>query len=142
MKKDVIWALIIGLTIGALIAVLAVRLPVLFEKKPDTGNTVKKDSPTPTNAVEVKTVFSVDSPPQNAILEKNQIKITGKAPEDTPIVIEMENDAFVVESDKNGEYSASVSLAEGGNVIYITSVDSAGNNITKSLNLFYTTEKL
>ena len=141
MKKDVILALFIGLTIGALIAILAVKLPVLIDRDEKEKITKKDDSILPSVA-QKEIRLQIKEPKDESIQDNNFVNLSGSVNPQTAVVIESELESFVVESDKNGSFSASLKLVEGGNPIYFTSIDPSGNNETKIFNLYYTTEKL
>lgn len=142
VKKEVIWALIIGLTVGGLIAILAIRLPVLLEKKSIPVKNVKQEIQTPTITIVPKNEFSITSPINNSILDKNKVEISGTSEPLIPIVLESSSELNIIESDQNGTFSEIISLVEGANEIFATSVDSAGNTQTSKLVLFFTQEKL
>lgn len=142
VKKEVVWALLIGLTVGGLIAILAIRLPVLLEKKSIPVKNVKQEMQTPTMTLIPKNEFNITSPIDNSILDNKKVEISGTSEPLIPIVLESSSDFNIIESDQNGTFSETISLEEGANEIFITSVDSSGNTQSSKLLLFYTQEKL
>lgn len=144
MKKDVLVALIIGFSIGALIALLAVRLPALLEKSESSKETTaEKVEPTPKVIVgknEVK--LEVTSPTDKSIVTEDKITISGKTDATNTLIMETPDESKILEPDKDGKFSADLTLNEGGNSIYLTAVNDQGEETAKTLTLFYTTEKL
>lgn len=142
MKKDVFVALIIGFAIGAGIAVLAVRLPVILENSKKTEKVAEIENPTPKVVVENNTSINITEPIDQSILDKPDINVKGTVSPPASLVIETPLDSIIVVSDKEGFFSAQLKLTEGGNPIYITSLNQKSITETKTLNLFYTSENL
>ena len=142
MKKDVVLALSFGLGLGALIAVLAVKIPLFLEnRKPDKKFQTEKKQLSPTPPV-VTTKLTIKEPSDQSILNSVDVSLKGQTDPETIVIIESPNDSQAIESDKNGSFSAKLKLSEGGNPVVVTAVDSQGNEETKTLNLFYTDEKI
>ena len=69
VKKDVLIALVIGFSIGAVIAIFAVKLPSFFEQNQKTEKTVKKEESTPTVITQKETTI-----PRRGILQISEGK--------------------------------------------------------------------
>lgn len=142
VKKDVILALILGLFLGALIAVITVRLPNFLEKKESAKKTTKVKEQIPESLPPTGLKLEITYPSDQSILDSSNVNLIGVSHPSTVLIIESVNESLVLESDKNGSFSANLKLIEGGNPVFITAVDNQGNNETKSVNLFYTSEKI
>ncbi|OGG21490.1 hypothetical protein A3B48_01710 [Candidatus Gottesmanbacteria bacterium RIFCSPLOWO2_01_FULL_40_10] len=144
MKKDVVLALLVGFVIGASIAVTAVKLPAVLDKASKASNSLSdKTEPTPTVFIaESKSQLEITSPTDLSIQTENKVSLTGKAKPASVIILETSDYSDIFETDADGSFSASINLEEGGNPVYLTTVDLSGNQETKSVTLFYTTEKL
>ncbi|OGG15782.1 hypothetical protein A3D78_04745 [Candidatus Gottesmanbacteria bacterium RIFCSPHIGHO2_02_FULL_39_14] len=143
MKKDVILALLVGFAIGSTLAVLAVKLPIVLDKqeKPKEEISQTKSEPSVIKNLK-KTSLNISQPSDQAILTKDNTTLKGNTDPSTALIIESPLESIVVEPDENGSFQASLKLTEGGNPIYVTTINESGEPETKTLTLFYTTEKL
>lgn len=142
MKKDVLVAVGVGFILGTVVALAATNLPQIIKsvKVPDVKQT---PSPTPeiTSAAQ-NPQFSIDSPKDESIIETKTIDVSGQTKGDQIILVETENDQKVIESETDGNFTTKLNLTEGVNTIYFTVYDKEGLATTKSINVYYTTEKL
>ena len=141
MKKDVLSALILGFLLGALAALVIVRLPSII-KRPDSSKlTVKNEKITPTVFAE-KTSITIDKPKDLTIFGNSKIEISGKAQKAKVLTVESYKTSLILIPDENGNFKATVDLVEGGNPLIISGNDGNGNDEIKTLNLFYTSENI
>ncbi|KKS47570.1 hypothetical protein A3J20_04130 [Candidatus Gottesmanbacteria bacterium RIFCSPLOWO2_02_FULL_42_29] len=141
MKKDVLSALVLGFLLGALAALVIVRLPSII-KRPDSSKlTVKNEKITPTVFAE-KTSITIDKPKDLTIFGNSKIEISGKAQKAKVLTVESYKTSLILIPDESGNFKATIDLVEGGNPVIISGNDGIGNDETKTLNLFYTSEKI
>lgn len=104
---------------------------------PDKQLTVlTKPSPTPKPSV----VLVVDEPTDEKIYDTKIVKLSGKTEPDAIIVILTENNEEVLNPSKTGDFSTTVSLDTGANVIQITAVAKNGDTNTIERTVSYTSE--
>lgn len=147
MKSDVIAAVIVGFVIGVGSAILAINLPSIIKKSsPLPKQTVTNTTPvipSSSQIVNSSIPFDITEPPDDSIVETKSLKIKGKTQSGNNIILVTDSDSSVTEALADGTFSLSTNLSEGGNTIYITSQNSnSGEEETKTLNIFYTPEKL
>lgn len=145
MKKEVLLAIIIGITLG-LIIMAGVKFNSL--KSIITGNekqTTIADavSPVPTSTItptpESNLTISILSPENESIIETSSVELTGKTSPLSTVVIIAEEDEIILQSGAQGEFETSVDLIGGENIIEITAYDSKGGEVKTDLTLTYTT---
>jgi hypothetical protein len=145
MKKEVLLAIIIGITLG-LIIMAGVKFNSL--KSFITGNekqTTIADavSPAPTSTItptpESDLTISILSPENESIIETSSVELTGKTSPLSTVVIIAEEDEIILQSGAQGEFETSVDLIGGENIIEITAYDSKGSEVKTDLTLTYTT---
>jgi len=142
VKKDVLLALVIGFSIGTLIAFLAIKLPLFLasENSRQTASVNPQPSPSITSAKE--NIIQISSPQDQSILSGPEFELVGKLSTGAAVIVESALDSLVLTPDKNGTFSAELKLSEGSNQIFVTAVDAASVIESKTLKLFYTSEKL
>lgn len=142
MKKDVTVAICAGFVLGIIVALTATNLPnILKIKIPTTGQT-----PSPT-APEVKTPLpnldlTVDSPKEESISDSKTATVSGHAKGGQTVLIETADNYDTPDIEASGKFTSKLDLAEGVNTVYFTLYDDNGNSIAKTVNVYYTTEKL
>lgn len=141
MKKDVLSALVLGFLLGALAALVIVRLPSIIKRSDSSKLTVKNEKITPTVFAE-KTSITIDKPKDLTIFGNSKIEISGKAQKAKVLTVESYKTSLILIPDESGNFKATVDLVEGGNPVIISGNDGNGNDETKTLNLFYTSEKI
>lgn len=143
MKKEIIIAVIIGILIGSIVAVMAVNLPKLT-----TGIKIQQSpiSPTPSISKISETIsnlsLSFDPNIDNSISEEKTINVTGTTLPKQLVFLETAYDQKAINADDSGKFSAKIDLSEGTNMIYGSVFDEDGNSISKTLTVYYTSEKL
>lgn len=138
MRNSVIIALIIIL-IG-LVAVL------VYVYRQPTGSLKTVNSPTPSTRTVVPTVTSgeqksiesglnlqVTQPSDGAIVTKSTITVSGKTTANAEIAVNDLN----LKADGQGNFSTTLMLDEGENIIAVVANDSAGNYAEKQLTVTY-----
>lgn len=142
MKKDVLLALLIGFTLGSVIAVLAVKLPLNLDSKNNKEISSVKITSSPSITSAKENIIGITSPTDQTIFTEPEFKLEGKLSTGSALIIETPLDSLVLTADNNGMFSGEFKLAEGSNRIYLTAVGNLGITESKTLNLFYTSEKL
>ncbi len=117
------------------VASVITQTPTLPTVRPTPGET-SAPSPTavpPQLPVEVPLTLTVDSPAAESIVKNKTILIRGKTSPDAVLTVGNSN----VDVDENGNFSTSVTLVEGVNVIEVLASDLAGNTRGQVLTAIY-----
>jgi len=120
MKKESTFAVILGVLMGAVVA-----LVLIFQNKQiqlEKNKTIApKTTITPSVALNNTNIqsFVILSPGEGVIVDTNSISIEGKAPNDALIVIQSPAKETILKSKKD-QFKATFPLAYGENVINIT----------------------
>lgn len=142
MKKDVLVAIGVGFILGTVVALAATNLPQIIKTlKVPIVNQPPSPTPQVTTAPQNQE-FTIDAPADESVAETKTIDISGTTRGGKMILIETATDNTTVNLDDSGRFTGKLNLTEGVNTIYVTLYDDNGNSATKTLNVYYTTEKL
>jgi hypothetical protein len=144
MKKDIIIAIIIGFFIGSIAALFAVNLPSIIKRSKTPPASLNKDINPVISSAQITAIpvtLDISEPADESLVTSKNIKINGKTQPNNIVSAISDADSDVIQSE-NGTFSLSLDLREGGNNIYLTSTNENGDEETKILTVFYTTEKL
>lgn len=140
MRKEVIFAIIIGLILG-LVILYGVQLANRSANQaaatvtaPTPGETL---TPTPTVSA-----LSIISPNDHAVVNTATIKITGKTTPGATIAIYSSEDDALVTADKDGNFTSDLKLTGGENVIKFTSLKPDQTSESIQISIIYSTAKL
>jgi hypothetical protein len=140
MRKEVILAVIIGVLLGGVI-LYGINLANNSSLINPSANTATKEgnlkvSPTPSSkpAGQISIIF----PQNNAVVTEAQITLKGTAKSNSSIAIVTENDDLLTTADSAGNFSATINLISGENVITVTAVDDKQALTTSSITVIRT----
>lgn len=143
MKKETTIAIFMGITFGVILSLIMVSRT----KSRSTNLTNKKNvndasqivTPIPQTGKDFS--FEVTTPPNNVIVSKNAISISGKISADSLVVIQSPIKDVILNTTKT-TFSADFPLALGENVIHIVVYpkDSQYKSQEKELRVFYIEE--
>lgn len=104
---------------------------------PEKQKTISvQPSPTPKPSV----VLTLDEPADEKVFETRIIKISGKTEPDALIVILTESSEEVLNPAKNGDFSTTINLENGVNILQITAVGKNGDTNTIDRTVSYSPE--
>lgn len=138
MTKEKIVLSFVAVLIGLLVASLAFYL---YQKtkviSPENQKTVSvKPVPIPKPLV----FLTVDEPQDEKIYDSKIVKVTGKTEEGALIVILTRNNEEVLSPTVNGDFSTTITLENGANLIQITAVGKNGDTNTIEKTISYSGE--
>ncbi|KKS96664.1 MAG: hypothetical protein UV73_C0009G0015 [Candidatus Gottesmanbacteria bacterium GW2011_GWA2_43_14] len=142
MKKDVLSALVLGFLMGAVAALVIVRLPTIVKTTKSASDSAKNAAISPAENVADNSSIVISKPKNNAIVTDNKIEIEGKTNNAQAVTFESYKNSIILQPEADGSFKATIDLVEGGNSIHITRIDANQNDETKVINVFYTTEKI
>ena len=149
MNKEIVIAIILGLTVGIVAAIsiwaakegtlkLSLSLPKLSQ--------VEKKEPTITpTAAEQKPqenfFLDITSPENETIVTNNEIELTGKTNPEVSIIVSQEANDTVLSSKKDGSFSTKITLSPGPNTIIIIAIDQGTNTAQVARTIVFQEQK-
>lgn len=106
---------------------------------PSNTKTVSPSSPSPTPK---STIFlSLDRPKDEEVVDTKTITISGKTTSDATIVISTPSDDQVISpAAKNGDFSSTVTIGDGENLITVTAIAVNGEEVKILRTVTFSTE--
>jgi hypothetical protein len=147
MKKEVLLAIIIGFGLGLIItfsvwqANKALKEMALKQQQIPSQVQEEEKTPSPTPSASQLSLV-ITSPEDNSIINKEKVSIVGKTSSGATIIIAYEEGEKIIEADENGNFSTEITLVGGANEITVSAYDEQGNEVTKILNLVYSTAEI
>lgn len=145
MKKDVFAAIFVGFLLGAGVAIIFINFADFLKKGKDLSKVILSNvTPTalPLETTSVPQLLEIINPSDESLSNRETIDIIGKTSSRGLVLAISREDSVVKVASDDGTFSMPIKLAEGGNAIVITSYNDKGQEATKTLTLFYTTESL
>lgn len=148
MIKELILAIIIGAILG--LGVTGSYLSYKGKNNPTspppiitepTLTPISNDSQ-PVKEIEDINPIVIISPANDTLVSSTNIPISGTTTPNSQIVIATATNIFTTQSDSTGEFSLSIKLEAGLNIIKISSIDSENNQFDSQINITYSTAKL
>lgn len=140
MRKEVIFALILGVLLGGVI-LYGINLA---NKAASLNSTGKMVSPQPQGQTtpQPEPALSILTPDDHAVVFDSNLPIKGTTKPNATVVITGENDEKIVTADVNGAFETSYDLEGGQNIININAFLSDTPVATASIEVVYTTSKI
>ncbi len=130
MRKELIWAGVIGIVFGLIIGFGTWRVRSSLKPK-----LVSRPTPTPQSVGQFKIVL--DKPADNDVVIMSPVTVSGLTRPLTWLIFSGENGDYIIQSDQGGLFSQDVELVPGVNQIKITSIDSIGNQTSEKVLVVY-----
>ena len=141
MRKEVVFAIIIGLVLGLVIlygvqlANNSARQAANTSATPTPEETL---TPTPTPISGLMVAY----PNDHAVVNIATIKIVGKADPGATVAIYSTEDDNLVAADKDGNFESDLKLTGGENIITLTSLKPDQTSESTQLSIVYSTAKI
>lgn len=143
MRKEIIFAIVLGLILGGVIIYGA----QLANQSSQRAN--KEISPTPSEAItDTETpsptpsaAITITSPQDHSVISTSTTTVTGNAKPNSSIIVYDDSDQSIATADATGLFSTTLKLDGGQNVINVSSLS---NNMvdSASITVIYTTAKI
>jgi hypothetical protein len=146
MKKEILIAIIIGFVLGLVItfgiwtANKSLKEGATTQPKEVTENETIT-TPVPAQGEE-KLPLTLISPENNALVNQEKLEIVGKTSPKAVVAVVYEEGEKIIEADEKGDFKQEITLVGGGNEITISAFDNEGNEVSKTLNLVYSTAEI
>lgn len=142
MKKEAIFAIIIGIIVG-----LGITFGIYRFKK---GNSTSAEDQvkqmeaeaTPTPSADANQKLLITSPKDESILATSALRVSGTAEANEMIVILVNDKEYITQADSIGAFAMDVELDSGGNVIVFTAIASDGKQTSVTQNVIVSTASL
>ena len=143
MLKEIILAIIIGslLGFGLMGGYLAINKKSDNNENPPvvtTPTSIPNDNQEPSQQKDI-IIESIDD---YDIVDKDNLKLTGKTNPNSTIVVILNDKVFDDSSNDQGEFTFDIPLESGLNIINITAIDEQDNQFEKELHITYSTAKI
>ncbi|MEK7154619.1 MAG: Ig-like domain-containing protein [Patescibacteria group bacterium] len=144
MKKEVFLAIAIGFALGLVITfgIWTANKSLKNLPQPSPTTTSLVPSPTPTNLSAQAGQLTLSSPEDELLTSADTVTLSGKAPTGSTVIVTYEDGEKVLLPDASGNFTASIDLISGFNIINVYSYDAAGNESSQSLTVTYSTAKI
>lgn len=139
MKKERTVLAVIAIIIGLIFAGIAFYFYQYTKILPQSKSNpilVKAPSPTPTSSI----FLSVENPSDEKLSDKKVISVSGKTNPDAIIIILTKSDYDVFKPSSTGNFSTTINISDGVNVIRITAIAPNGEEQVVYRTISYTTE--
>lgn len=138
MRKEVVLAIVIGLSLG-----LIIIFGVYTANQATQNQTGRFSTPTP-NLTQSPTPqpasrLTLVSPQDGDVFTTDIATVSGQTQAGSQLIILTESEDLVVPLEENGYFAQTIKLAKGANFVQVISVNPEGNQETIKLNLVYTT---
>ena len=136
MRKEVLFAILAGITLGLILAfgVWRANLALRSKNSPDSSQNENKETSQSTFGM------TLGTPADFEVVSENPLTISGVTQPNLLVAITSPEEDFVITSGSEGEFSQEVELIEGVNEILITAFDEGGTKIEKRVYVAYSTE--
>lgn len=136
MKKEVIIAIIIGITIGTIITLgVHIAQKSLAENSiPPTNPTTPSITISPSQAVHN---LIITSPNNDSVTEQSEIEIIGNTSPNSLLSVISDTHQAVGSADIEGNFELSFTLSSGANQIIIKSFDQNGQEASQEIEVIY-----
>lgn len=145
MKKEVIFAVVLGVSLGFIITFGIWKARTALEALPiPSPSLAQKLTPTPTGSATNSSKISLEifEPKNNDLINTEKVTLTGRTSPKTAVVIADEQNESTLLSDANGNFSQEITLIGGENRVRVFAFDENGNEATFELTLVYTTAEI
>ena len=142
MKTEKIMLSFIAVLVGLLVAGVVfyfyrstkVISPVMTKK------TTAKSSPTPKPTKTLGNSISLDQPQDGSVIAQKSVVVSGKTAPDATVIISTSIADQTVKPSANGNFSTTIAIDTGTNLVYVTAILANGSEITKTVTVTYNTE--
>jgi hypothetical protein len=139
MKTEKIIISFIAVFVGILFAGIAFYLYQSTKVIPPSGTkTVAITPPTPTPKATI--YLSLQTPDEGDVVDKKVVTVSGKTVPGSLVIITSDVDEQVVSPSSVGDFSATTTIDDGGNILNVTAIAPNGEEVTTSRIVTYSTE--
>lgn len=135
MRKEVVWAVMAGITLGLVVAFGVWRINSTVAKNKKIIIVEQTPIPSPTAPSELKIV--IDKPLDNDVVTENSINVSGVTKASVWVTFSSETGDYTIQAETSGSFAQEVELSPGVNQIKVTAFDSNGNQNSANILVVY-----
>lgn len=139
MKQERVILSFIMVIVGLLVAGVAFYIYQGTKTVPASKTTVLAPTPSPT-PISASVYLNVENPIDESISDNKTIIISGKTTPDATVAIITNSDQKVIQPSGQGDFSTTVIISDGQNLIQIIAFGSDGQSATVKRTVTYSTE--
>jgi hypothetical protein len=139
MKKEKVILLFVATLFGLLVAGIVFYLFQATRTVPNNTKTISLVSPTPTETPSIS--LTVDRPTDEQVANSKVLVVSGKTQSNAVVVVLTDSSQDVITPSANGDFSTSVNLDDGENILEITSIAPNGESMTIKKTITYSLEE-
>lgn len=137
MKKEVLFAVVIGSILGLIVAFGIWRANASFDPVEEIVSQVRPGSPSPSpTAANTDNNLSITKPEYNEVVLEGTTAVSGITKPNSYVSIYLD-EVYLIQADPTGTFSIDVDLAEGINHILVKTFDTANNAHEQILRIVY-----
>lgn len=123
MKKEIIIAIVVGVLLG-----LAITYGVYLSRSAQSNNQqTNVDETIATDDDQInQNQLTIHQPLDGAVFDDAKITVAGTSLADNFIVVIVNNTETITQADESGNFSTSIKLASGGNLLSVHAIDELG----------------
>lgn len=133
MRKEVLFAILAGATLGLIIAFGVYRANIALSPK-NPGQSEATPTPRPEFAIALAGPSDLD------VFSENTATLSGVTKANVFVAVSSEEEDYLTRADTKGSFEIEVGLIGGVNQIVITAFDEKGSEVTQKLLLVYSSE--
>lgn len=129
--------------VAVLIGLLAAGLAFYFyqsTKTVSTPNQITLNAPTPTPTPKPTVYISLSNPEDESIVSSKTLTVSGKTNPDATVIIYTDSTQQVIQPSTQGDFSTTITIGDGENLIKMTSILPSGETIMVQRTVTYSTE--
>lgn len=139
MKQERVILSFIMVIIGLLVAGVAFYLYQGTKTVPRSRTSIQVASPTPT-PINTSVYLNVDNPTDESVVDNKTVTVSGKTTPDATVVIITNSDQKVLQPSGQGDFSTTITITDGANLIRVIAFSSDGQSATVQKTITYSTE--
>lgn len=140
MKKEQLILSFVATLFGLLVAGIAFYLFQTTKIVPNTStNTISTASPTPTLPPSIS--LTLNQPKDEDVVNNKVLIVSGKTQSNAVIVVITDSDEDVITPSAKGDFSTTVNLDDGQNILEVISIAPNGESVTSKRTITYSQEE-
>jgi len=142
MKKEVFFAVLLGLTLGLIVTYGIYRASQAnTQDQLDTITEGESEQAGQQEKIDSSSLV-VDVPQDESVVNEATLTVSGTTLSNTFVIIYVGETPYITTADEAGAYSVSVELEEGSNIIGVHSLSENGQEVSTERLVTYTTQPL
>lgn len=138
MRKEILVAIFVGVSLGLMITFGIYQNSERAKTGQNTITDQLINKQTSTGAAElVDTQLVINSPEEDLLTNEAELIVAGSGNPDSFLVVLVNDTEYISSTDESGNFSIKVTLAEGGNLIEVISLDEDGQSVSKQRSVIY-----